>query len=108
MRIYIEDFQFKAIIGILDFEREETQDVVINLVMDYNYSNGRFIDYVEIRDLIKEIVIDKKFTLLEDALIYITTIISEKYPISYIKLKITKPSILSDAKVSVEMEKSIV
>lgn len=108
MRIYIENFKFQAIIGILDFEREEPQDIVVNLIIDYSYSDGKFINYVDIRNLIRDTVISWKFGLLEDALTHLTHLISQEYDIEYLKLKITKPSILSDAEVSVEMEESFV
>ena len=106
MRISIEDFQFQTIIGILDFERETPQDIVINLIIDYQYSDGQFINYVNIRDIIKETMIDSKFGLLEDALEHLFHLISQEYKIEYLKIKIGKPSILEDAIVSVEMERS--
>ena len=52
MRIYIENLKFQTIIGILDFEREIPQDVVIDTIIDYSYSNGDFINYADVRDLI--------------------------------------------------------
>ena len=105
MRIYLEDFHFTTIIGILDFERESPQEVIINLIVDYKYSKDEFINYVEIRDLIKNIMVEKKFGLIEDALENIINNISETFTnIEYLKLKISKPNILDDSKVSVEME----
>jgi dihydroneopterin aldolase len=106
LRIYVENFKFKTIVGILKFEREQEQDVVINLVIDYDYIDGKFINYVDIRDLIKTTMISWKFELLEDALNHLVHLISQEFDIQYVKLKITKPSILDDADVSVEMEKS--
>jgi len=107
LRIYIEDFQFKTIIGILDFERDFPQDVLIDLIIDYDFSDGKFINYVDIRDLIKETMINWKFGLLEDALEHLFHLILQEHQIKYMRLKIGKPSILKDAIVSVEMEKTI-
>ncbi|NPA60178.1 MAG: dihydroneopterin aldolase, partial [Epsilonproteobacteria bacterium] len=36
MIIHIENLKFQCIIGILDFERETPQDVIINLTIRYN------------------------------------------------------------------------
>lgn len=108
MRIYIEKFKFLTIVGILDFEKITPQEVEINLAIDYDYSDGKFINYVEIRDLIKETMLNMKFGLLEDALSHLSLLISQEFNIEYLKLKITKPAILEDAEVSVEIENNFV
>ena len=48
MKIEISDLTFKCIIGILDFERQEKQRVIVNLSFDYEFKNGSFIDYAEV------------------------------------------------------------
>jgi len=106
LRIYIENFQFQTIIGILDFERVEPQTVIIEIIIDYKYSDGNFINYADVRDLVKTRILGLKFGLLEDALNDLFNLISKKYLIDYLKIKIGKPSILKDAIVSVEMERS--
>ena len=67
MTIFIEDLKFQTIIGILDFEREKVQDVIINLEIDYNYKN-EFINYAEVSEHIKSSMIKNQFQLIEDAL----------------------------------------
>jgi dihydroneopterin aldolase len=104
LRIYLESFKFKTIVGILDFEREREQSVEVDLVVDYSYSDGEFIDYVELRDLISTTMRKEKFGLLEDAVNQLTNLIVSKYTIEYLKLKISKPDILDDALVSLEVE----
>jgi dihydroneopterin aldolase len=99
--IHIEDLQFQCIIGILDFERVQKQDIVINLTIDYTYKS-EFINYTEVVELIKTDTKKNKFLLLEDALSSLSIKLKEKFPlINTLNLKITKPSILPDAKVSV-------
>lgn len=101
MKVYIEDFRFSCIIGILDFERVTPQDIIINLELSYEY-NSDFINYAEVAELIKSTMTDKKFKLLEDALIYLFPMLKEKYPnLSTLLIKITKPSILKECLVSV-------
>ncbi len=100
MIIHIEDLKFQSIIGILDFERTTPQDVIINLTIQYNYKD-LFINYAEVSDLIKATMIEKKFLLLEDALQDLSEILKKEFSqIEKLFLKITKPSIIPDCKVS--------
>lgn len=101
MTIHIEDLKFQCIIGILDFERTTPQDVIINLIIEYNYKNT-FINYADIVEIIKKTMIKSEFFLIEDALESLNLkLIKEYKAIKSINLKITKPSILPDCKVSV-------
>ena len=102
MKISIEDLKFQCIIGILDFERQKEQDVIINLVIDYEYID-EFINYAEVTELIKFCMKNKKYLLIEDALGDLSQMLKEKFSkINTLNLKITKPSILPDCRVSVE------
>jgi dihydroneopterin aldolase len=101
MRIHVEDLKFQTIIGILDFERETPQSVIVNLYLDYIYIENEFINYVEISELIKYTMIKEEFLLLEDALSHLSLKLKDKFPaIMKLQLKITKPSIMPDCKVS--------
>ena len=102
MKIFIEDLTFQCIIGILGFERKKEQDVIINLVITYEYVD-EFINYAEVAQEIKSSMKNKKYLLIEDALRDLSQILKEKFPkINTLNLKITKPSILPDCRVSVE------
>ncbi len=101
MKIHIEDLKFQCIIGILDFERVTPQDVIINLAIDYEYKD-EFINYVDISTTIKLQMIESKFLLIEDALESLSkTLLKEFLLINTLYIKITKPSILPDCKVSI-------
>jgi len=101
MIITIEDLKFQTIIGILDFERKNEQDVIINLEITYSFKD-EFINYAEVAELIKTTMKNKKFLLIEDALLNLSQILKENFStIEKLYLKITKPSILPDCKVSV-------
>ena len=102
MKIEIKNLSFKAIIGILDFERVKKQRVKINLVATYDYKKNEFIDYVEIKNLVKKTVKKKKFLLLEDALNHLAKKLKKKFPqIKTLYIKISKPNILKDCQVSI-------
>ena len=101
MTIYIEDLKFQCIIGILDFERVKPQDVILNIKINYDYTDT-FINYAEVSDLIQKEMIKNKFSLIEDALSYLSKNLKEKFQlINTLDLKITKPSILPNCRVSV-------
>ena len=101
MKVYIEDFRFTCIIGILDFERVTPQDVIINLEFEYTYET-KFINYAEVAELIKFTMQEQQFELLEEALLYLFSLLKEHYKnIITLFIKLTKPSILSDCVVSV-------
>lgn len=103
MKILIENLTFDCIIGILDFERKTAQEVVIDLSFKYNYKNKKeFIDYSEISKSIEQIMTKKKFELLEEAIIYIEQYLYKKYNIKKLKLKISKPNILTNCIVSLK------
>ncbi|MEN8303996.1 MAG: dihydroneopterin aldolase [Campylobacterota bacterium] len=101
MIVHIEDLKFQCIIGILDFERETAQDVILNLTIDYKYED-EFINYADVSNLLKSTMIEKKFLLIEDALSELSKTLQKEFSkINTLYLKITKPSILPDCRVSV-------
>jgi len=96
MKIEINNLTFKCIIGILVFERIKKQKVIINVSFDYIFSKDFFIDYSEVSNIIKTTMKEKKFLLLEDAILFINNLLTNKYPISNLQIKISKPDILKD------------
>ncbi|RUM64866.1 MAG: dihydroneopterin aldolase [Sulfurimonas sp.] len=105
MKVHIQDLRFQTIIGILDFERITPQEVIINLELEYNYEN-EFINYADVSALIKSSILTQEFLLIEDALLYLQVSLKKEFQeINTLTLKITKPSILPDCKVSVSLFK---
>jgi dihydroneopterin aldolase len=101
MTIHIEALTFNAIIGLLDFEREHTQRVIIDLEALYPFEEGLFIDYADLTEIITQTIKKGHYELLEDALLELETVILAAYPqISSLYLKITKPDILSHCNVA--------
>ena len=101
MTIHIEDFTFEVIIGLLDFERERPQRVIINLEASYDYSDDNFIDYADMVLLIQNELKEKRYELLENALIGLQEILYTTYPhLQALSLKISKPDILPNCTVS--------
>lgn len=101
MKIHIEELRFTCIIGILDFERVSPQDVILHVKFEYEYKT-KFINYAEVAELVKFHMQEKKFELLEEALLSLFDLLKNHYKnISTLFIKITKPSILPDCQVSV-------
>ena len=100
MKIEISDLTFNCIIGILDYERIKKQKVIINISFEYEYSKDLFIDYSEISTLVKKTMKEQKFLLLEDAILYIESLLQNSYKIHNLKIKISKPNILKNCIVS--------
>ena len=101
MRIHIEALTFDVIIGLLDFEREREQRVIVDLEILYDYSAETFINYADVVTRIKEELQQKKYLLLEEALLGLKTKLHTHYPkIKSLKLKISKPDILPDCNVA--------
>ena len=101
MTIHIESLTFEAIIGLLDFERERPQRVIVDLEASYTYKDGEFIDYATLSEKIINMVQTSRFTLLEEALLSLESMIKASYPqIEKLSLKISKPNIIHNAQVA--------
>lgn len=108
MTIHIEELTFECIIGILDFERVTPQEVIVNLKLTYDYVQDEFINYAEVIEFIQERMISGKYELLETAINEIIEILALQYPHSdSIELKISKPNIIKNAKVSLSKHHKI-
>jgi len=101
MNIVIEALECHVIIGLLDFEREHTQRVLVDLRLTYNYSTETFIDYADLALLIEKELKEKRYELLEDALLGVKAAICRTYPHTQaLSLKIAKPDIISNCSVA--------
>ncbi len=101
MTIHIEALTFDVIIGLLDFERDKPQKVIIDIEASYEYKDESFIDYADIVILIQNELKLKRYQLLEDALLGIKSTIITAYPqLKSLSVKIAKPDILTECSVA--------
>lgn len=101
MTIHIEALSFDVIIGLLDFERDKPQRVIINLEASYEYTHDDFIDYADMVDAIQKELKTKRYTLLEDALLGLKEVLYTRHPsLQTLWIKISKPDILPQCTVS--------
>lgn len=102
MKLEIKNLTFEAIIGIYKLERENPQKVVVDAVIDYEFSDNYFIDYAELVSFIKHMFDQKRFLLLEEAIIHLKSEILKKYEkINSITISITKPEALKSCMVTI-------
>jgi dihydroneopterin aldolase len=101
MTIHIEALTFDVIIGLLDFERDRPQKVIVDIEASYVYRDGDFIDYAVMVLRIKEELKAKRYTLLEDALLGVKSALIDAYPhIKTLSIKISKPDIITECNVA--------
>lgn len=106
MKILIEELEFEAIIGILDFERVSPQRVIVDLKIDYEYKKDEFLDYAKIVELVKDLIQTKKYLLIEEAIEGVFELLESRFsPITFIECKISKPDILKGCRVSIQDSK---
>lgn len=102
MTIEIRDLTFECIIGILDFERTKPQKVTVDAVISYTYAPGNFLDYAAVAAHIETTMREKKFELVETALLHIIHTLKERFPAAKtVKITISKPDILPNCRVCV-------
>ncbi|HIP11705.1 MAG TPA: dihydroneopterin aldolase [Arcobacter sp.] len=104
LKVNIEDLTFDCIIGILDFEREKEQKVILDISFEYffNDNGSNYIDYSEIVFFVEDTMKKEQFKLIEDAILFIRKKLKTKYDIENLKIKISKPDIMLNCVVSVE------
>jgi dihydroneopterin aldolase len=100
-KISIENLEFTTIIGVLQSERVKAQRVVVDA--DILYSRDQdYIDYAKVVEIIVDDIVQKKYSLIEDALDSLGKLLKKNYlNIKELEIKITKPDILQNCKVSV-------
>ncbi len=101
MKIHIENLEIECIIGLLDFEREHTQRVCLNIQIDYSYEKGQFLDYSQMVEQVTDHLQSQKYELLEDALEGIKNLLFQTFEsIEVLQIKLSKPDILPNCTVA--------
>ena len=100
MRIHIDALEISCIIGLLDFEREAEQKVLLDIEIDYIYGEGNFLDYSKVASDIGQHLREERYLLLEEALLGIKTLLFTHFPaIERLSIKLSKPDILPQCSV---------
>jgi dihydroneopterin aldolase len=113
--IFIEEMKVETIIGVSDWERALPQTLIIDLEMALPQMTSATsdlisdtIDYASVSERIKSITSNHRFKLLEPLAHLIIETLEKEFKAPWIKLKISKPHILTETKaVGVILEKGI-
>ena len=102
--IYIKDLRVQTIIGIFGWEREVTQEVSIDLEMEFDCKKAAkndaiedTIDYKKITKGIIKFVEESEFQLQETLAEGIADLVKNKYKVDSLKLRVSKPGALRHA-----------
>ncbi|NPA73406.1 MAG: FolB domain-containing protein [Epsilonproteobacteria bacterium] len=104
-KVIIEQLKLKVILGVLNSERTNPQDVIVNAWIEYNLDE-HFLDYTQAVEAIKNLLKYKEYDTIENALNDICKALKIDFPeIISIKLQIYKPEVFKNALVGVEIYK---
>jgi FolB domain-containing protein len=113
-RIIITDLSARCVIGVLEEERREKQDVVVNLVIETDLSKAAktdnfrdALDYRALKKNVLHLVENSSFRLLEALAEAVAHLCLKEPKVTLVKVKIEKPSALRFAKsVGVEITRA--
>lgn len=113
-RIFIESLQVEALIGVYDWERTQKTPLLVDVEMELDLSAASAsdrvadtVDYAAAADLLERIAANSEFELLEALAGQMTSALLQQYPLSLVRLRISKPGILKNARnVAVELTRS--
>lgn len=104
-KIYIKGLQVRTIIGINNYEREEKQDILIDIVLWANLKSAmefddinKTVDYKALKKKILSKVENSSFYLIETLANYIAKLCFEDEKIIKAKVRVEKPGALRFAK----------
>jgi 7,8-dihydroneopterin aldolase/epimerase/oxygenase len=104
-RIIIQELEIDAIVGVYDFERENRQRLLVDLIMDSDFRQAGqsddlndTVNYASVAEQITQLTLDLQPQLLEFLAERICQMLFQCYPIQRIELTLKKPDILSNAR----------
>lgn len=105
--LIIEDLKVQAIIGILPYERQTPQTILVQAQITYTYEDKNFIDYLAVKTLITMLLQTKGYELLEEGLQDISKTIKQKFKsVSSIDISLKKLDISPDFNVGIRLNKN--
>lgn len=111
--VFVEGLKVDCIIGILPFERENVQPLIVSLNLKTDLKEaGRTgdlslsIDYAALSLRVKEYVIARKAQLLEELGVELCDLILKEFKPQQVTVRLSKPQAVADAQsVGVEISK---
>ncbi|MCR3756156.1 MAG: dihydroneopterin aldolase [Candidatus Westeberhardia cardiocondylae] len=102
--LFIKKLTILSYIGIYEWEKKHLQKITIDIKIRINNTKKnknntkKFINYINIVNTIMLFMKNKHFYLIEDVAEKIATMLIKKFQLSWLQLKISKPSAIPQAK----------
>lgn len=112
--VFIEDLRIQTVIGVYDWEREITQTVSLDLKMAFDIKRAAqsdaisdTLDYKAVAKRLIQFVEASEFQLVEALAEHCAHIVLEEFPVSWVRLKLSKPgAVRGSSAVGVVIERS--
>ena len=113
-KVFIENLTVEAVIGVWDWEREIKQPVSLDLEMDYDIRQAAAsdsiedtLDYKAVAKRLIRFIDQSEFQLVEALAEHCAAIVLDEFPVSRLKLKLSKPgAVRGSSAVGVMIERS--
>mgnify|MGYP000031497549 CR=1 FL=1 len=103
-KIFIEGLKVECIIGILPYEREHTQTLIIDISLEHDLTLAGIkhdlslsIDYAALASRVEAYVIERKAELLEELGVELCDLILKEFKPQKVTLKLNKPQAVKAA-----------
>ena len=104
----LKNLQIDCVVGIYDFEREQTQPIIMNIELDYDFAAaaasdaiGDAVDYDLVVSGVTELLQARQFALLEAMAEETAALLFEQHaPVQTVRLEIRKPKAVPAAECS--------
>ena len=97
-KVFIDDLRVETVIGIFDWEREIRQTVSLDLEMEFDIRKAAetdhiddTLDYKAVAKALIEFIGNSEFQLVESLAERCAQIVLDKFPVSTLRLKLSKP-----------------
>lgn len=114
-RVFIEGLTLTTTVGVYEWEKTIKQKLILDIEMAFNNQPAGLsddvslcLDYFEVSKAVTEFVTSTQFGLIERVAEEVAQLIMQKFSVSRIKIKVSKPSAIADAKnVAVMIERAM-
>ena len=113
--IHIEQLKINCVVGVNEWERKVRRHIIVDLTLETNAAKAAkkdniedAIDYIPVSERVTRFVQASSYLLIETLAEKIANVVLGEFPISRIRLKLSKPGAISNAKsVSVSIERTL-
>ena len=113
--IHIEQLKINCVVGVNEWERKVRRHIFVDLTLATNAAKAAkkdciedAIDYIPVSERVTRFVQASSYLLIETLAEKIANVVLGEFPISRIRLKLSKPGAISNAKsVSVSIERTL-